>query len=143
MIWFIDGEEINVSDEFARTCRVFEMFRDETDTWLIPLPILREVEILNDLAILRTTGGNVAIHIASHDTHTLLATLRAADYLDCAVKTDIASELARRVKGRSPRDMAKILGIEYTENPKLEYALSNYLVPIDSVPSEPRWTPSE
>lgn len=138
MIWNVSGTDVFVSDEFARACRVFEMFRDETEgTWVIPLPIHREIAFLNDLAITRTTGGTVAIHVAKHETPTLLAALAAADYLDCDLSTDIASELARRLEGKSPRDMAEILDIEYIENEKLEYALWHYLVPLNAVPPWP------
>jgi hypothetical protein len=137
MIWNVNGTDVVVSDEFARACSVFEMFRDETDTWLVPLPIHREIAFLNDLAITRSTGGTVALHVAKHETSTLLAALDAADYLDCDLKTDIATELARRLEGKSPHDMAEILGIQYTENAKLEYALRNYLIPSDAVPPWP------
>ncbi len=140
----IQDDEIDVLDEFARSCRVMEMFRDDdeqetTEPCVIPRAIQSEIRLLNQVTMWKMLGHTVGLKLATFEMETLLRLLEVADYLDCTFKTDLARCIADRLAGKSPRDMARLLHEPYTPNVQTEYARTRWLVPRDAVPPWP-WT---
>jgi len=141
MIWDVCGELVDVSDAFAASCGVWRLFNDGSQ-FPIPIPI---AETIRDLYILfnvskTSSPQRLELVVSAKPAPVLARLLEVADYLDCDLVAPLASELARRVHGLYPDEIATMFGVDYVPNPRIEDALANWMIPIDHVPAWPRST---
>jgi len=120
MLWEVGPPEerptkIFVSDDFARDCDTFQMFFDEEETFSVPLDIGEDIRTIEATCY----GTPSAVSLDDLPTPRLVELLRAVDYLaNERVLRRVAGVVARRLAGKSPRDMATELGLEHPDTPR-------------------------
>ena len=139
MIWDVHGELIELSDVFAASCGVWRLFKDES-IFPVPIPIAESIRELYSLFNVSKTASpqRLELVVSAKPAPVLARLLEVADYLDSDLVAPLASELARRVHGLFPDEIATMFGVEYVRNPRVEDALANWMIPIDHVPAWPR-----
>ena len=141
MIWDVCGELVDLSDAFAASCGVWRLFNDGS-IFPIPIPIAESIRELYGLFNVSKTSSpqRLELVVSAKSAPVLARLLGVADYLDCDLAIPLASELARRVHGLYPDEIATMFGLEYVPNARIEDALANWMIPIEHVPSWPRVT---